>query len=180
MNTINIILLIVLIVSILAIFYVNSYNKLMYQKTKTNRALEVINNTLDKKLELIKEANTLIKKVTKSKKEYLKDFINPDEHKLSNYDLDRNLDSAFKIIKDLEGDNESLQKSKKFKELLKEFKDNEEKLCSAKSYFNKNTAITNGLIKKFPDMIVARIHGIRIKAYFDSKELIDEVDVFKL
>ena len=56
-----------------------------------------------------------------------------------------------------------------------------EKLQAAKSYYNKYTSELNDLIRTFPSNIVARMHNINIKPFFDGKNMEDEiVDDFKL
>ena len=70
---------------------------------------------------------------------------------------------------------------KAFKELINEDKRIDEKLQAAKSYYNKYTSELNDLIRTFPSNIVARMHKIEIKTFFDGKNMEDEIiDDFKL
>ena len=74
-----------------------------------------------------------------------------------------------------------LTSNKGFKEVLNENKKASEKLQAAKSYYNKYTSELNDLIRTFPSNIVARMHAISIKPFFDGKNMEDEiVDDFKL
>ena len=71
--------------------------------------------------------------------------------------------------------------NKEFKKLLSDTKKEDEKLQAAKSYYNKYTSELNDLIRKFPSNIVARMHGLKIKPFFDGKNMQDEIfDDFKL
>ena len=74
-----------------------------------------------------------------------------------------------------------LNNKKAFKELINEDKRLDEKLQAAKSYYNKYTSELNDLIRTFPSNIVARMHKIEIKTFFDGKNMEDEIiDDFKL
>ena len=64
---------------------------------------------------------------------------------------------------------------------LKEIDKINETLTSCKTYFNNNTSELNKLIRKVPTNIVAKIHGYKIKPFFDGKNMQDAViDDFKL
>ena len=64
---------------------------------------------------------------------------------------------------------------------LKEIDRINETLTSCKTYFNNNTSELNKLIRKVPTNIVAKIHGYKIKPFFDGKNMQDAViDDFKL
>lgn len=66
-------------------------------------------------------------------------------------------------------------------EKLKEIEKINETLVSCKTYFNNNTSELNKLIRKFPTNIIAKIHGYKIKPFFDGKNMQDAViDDFKL
>ena len=61
-----------------------------------------------------------------------------------------------------------------FRQLLTDLKINEEKNEASKSYYNKYTSELNELVKKFPSNIVASIHDIDERLYFDNKEMNDD------
>jgi len=53
-------------------------------------------------------------------------------------------------------------------------------LQAAKSYYNKYTSELNDAIRQFPSNIVAKMHGMEIKPFFDGKNMQDDiVDDFK-
>ncbi|MBD8921895.1 hypothetical protein EGR52_00520, partial [bacterium] len=71
--------------------------------------------------------------------------------------------------------------TKEFNKDLKEIDKINETLTSCKTYFNNNTSELNKLIRKVPTNIVAKIHGYKIKPFFDGKNMQDAViDDFKL
>lgn len=181
MNTLSIFLIFIIIGGILGIIYVNNYNKLQYLKTKIEQAENIIDESLRNKYDMIVKINTLIKKVIKDKKDYLKEYVNLKNHRISNFDLDRKLVEAMNVIYELQNDYAKLNDDIELKEILHEIKTTDEKLSAVKSYYNKNTSLCNELVRKFPSMIVAKIHGFKVKPFFDGKDLQDDIiDDFKL
>jgi len=181
MSALSIFLIIVIIGGIIGIIYVNNYNKLQYLKTKIEQSENIIDESLRFKYDMIVKINSLIKKVIKDKKEYLKEYVNLKNHKISNFDLDRKLIEAMNVIYELQNDYSALEKDDELKGILHEIKTTDEKLSAVKNYYNKNTSLCNELVRKFPSMIVAKIHKFKIKPFFDGKDMQDDIiDDFKL
>lgn len=181
MNALSVFLSLVIVSGILGIIYVVNYNKLQYLRTKIEQAENIIDDSLRDKYDTIVKINSLIKKVIKDKKEYLKEYVNLKNHRISNFDLDRKLIEAMNIIYELQNDYSSLEKDKELKELLNNIKTTDERLSAVKSYYNKNTSKCNELVRTFPSLVVAKIHKFKIKPFFDGKDLQDDIiDDFKL
>jgi len=181
MNTLSIFLILIILGSIIGIIYVNSYNKLQYLRTKIEQSENIIDESLRNKYDMIVKINALIKKVIKEKKDYLKDYVNLKNHKITNFDLDRKLIEAVNIINELQNDYSKINDNEEIKSLLNEIKTTDEKLSAVKNYYNKNISLCNQLIRKFPSLIVAKIHNFKIKPFFDGKDLHDDIlDDFKL
>ena len=181
MNALSIFLIFLIISGILGIIYVNNYNKLQYLRTKIEQSENIIDESLRTKYDLIVKINSLVKKVIKDKKEYLKEYVNLKNHKISNFDLDRKLVEAMNVIYELQNDYSSLDKNEELNEILHEIKTTDERLSAVKNYYNKNTSLSNELVRKFPSMIVAKIHKIKVKPFFDGKDMHDDIiDDFKL
>ncbi len=179
MNIITIILTIIIILGVLAIIYATIYNNLVSYKTKIEKAEGIIDESLRQKYDLICKLNISVKKEV-PKKDYLKDYIELKNKKISNYDLDRKLSEALNIILDLKSDHETLN-TKEVNKDIREIERINETLISCKKYFNKNTSELNILIRKFPTNVIAKIHGYKIKPFFDGKNMQDAViDDFKL
>lgn len=181
MSALSIFLIILIIAGIFGIIYINDYNKLQYLKTKIEQSENIIDESLRIKYDLIVKINSLVKKVIKEKKEYLKEYVNLKNHKISNFDLDRKLVEAMNVIYELQNDYSSLEKNDELKDMLYEIKTTDEKLSAAKTYYNKNMSLSNELVRKFPSMIIAKIHSIKVKPFFDGKDMQDDIiDDFKL
>ena len=175
----SIILLLIIIVGIFAIAYVITYNNLVNYKIKIEKAEGIIDENLRQKYDLIAKMNIAIKKVV-TKKDYLKDYIDLKDKRISNYELDRKLTEAMNIILEVKNDYNELD-NKEFNNELKEINIINETLTSCKTYYNKNTTELNQIIRKFPSNIVAKIHRYKIKPFFDGKNMQDAViDDFKL
>lgn len=175
----TIILIIIIIVGILAIIYSIVYNNLVGYKLKIEKAEGIIDESLRQKYDLIAKINISIKKVVK-KKDYLKEYIDLKNKKISNYELDRKLTEAHNIILEVQRDHSQLD-NKDVNKSLKEIDKINETLASCKNYYNKNTSELNQVIRKIPSNIVAKIHGYKIKPFFDGKNMQDAIiDDFKL
>jgi len=174
-------LFIVIIVGALGILYVYQFNQLQHSKTKIDHAEYLIDEALRERYDTLVKADKLIKTELESDKTYFKGLDKVKNENISNFDLDRKLTEYVALLEQIKLDFPDLANNKGFKEILSENKKNSEKLQAAKSYYNKYTSELNDLIRKFPSNIVARMHGIAIKPFFDGKNLEDEiVDDFKL
>ncbi len=179
MEWLTIILILIAIIGGLAIVYAIIYNNLVTIKIKIDKAEGIIDESLRQKYDLICKMNTAIKKAT-DKKDYLKDYIDLKDKRISNYEMDRKLTEAYNIILEVKSDHSALD-TKDFNKEIKEMEAINETLASSKIYYNKNTSDINAIIKKFPSNIVAKIHGYKIKPFFDGKNMQDEIiDDFKL
>lgn len=172
---------IIAIVGLLAILYIVLYNRIQVLNIRVNEAETIIDEELRKKYDLIMESETIIKKVTKKEItlfDEMRDLKNKD---ITNFDFDRKISEAFGVIKQVKSDYESLEKNDEFLNIINSIYDSNEKLEAAKSFYNKYTTKLNEIIKKFPSNIIALIHQIKLKTYFDGKNMFDdEIEDFKL
>ena len=179
MEWITLILILIAIIGIIAIVYAIIYNNLVTIKIKIDKAEGIIDEALRQKYDLICKMNTPVKKAA-NKKDYLKEYIELKDKRISNYEMDRKLTEAYNIILEVKGDHSALD-TKEFNKEIKEMEEINETLASSKIYYNKNMSEINTIIKKFPSNIVAKIHGYKIKPFFDGKNMQDEIiDDFKL
>ena len=45
------------------------------------------------------------------------------------------------------------------------------------TYYNKNTSVFNNYLRKFPNNVISKIHKIKVKTFFDGKDMTDN-DIF--
>ena len=174
-------LFIVIVFGAIAICYAYQFNKLMHTKTKIDHAEMSIDETLRNKYDLLIKADTLIKAELKSDKSFFKGLDKVKEENITNFDLERKLAEYMNTLEEIKLDNEKLLENKDFKAILAECKDNTEKLQASKTYYNKYTSELNDLVRTFPSNLVARMHRIDIKPFFDGKNMEDDIiDDFKL
>ena len=176
---VSIILVIIIIIGMISLLYVITYNDLVSYKIRIEKAEGIIDEKLREKYDLIAKMNINIKKVV-NKKDYLKDYIELKDKRISNYEMDRKLTEAMNIILEVKNDYSELN-NKEFNNNFKKIEEINETLISCKTYYNKNTSELNKIIRKFPSNIVAKIHRYKIKPFFDGKNMQDAViDDFKL
>ncbi len=173
-------LFIIIIIGAIGILYVYQYNKLQHSKTKIDQAEVLIDDALRNRYDILINIDKLfIKEI--DKKSFFKDLDTLKDTNISNFDLDRKLVEYFNLISQIKSDHKEIAENTDLKSLLSQDKKVVEKLTAAKSYYNKYTSELNDLIRAFPSNIIARIHGINIKSFFDGKNLEDDiVDDFKL
>ena len=174
-------LFIIILIGAIGIFYVYQYNKLQHSKTKIDHAECLIDEALRNTYDILVKADKVIQSELGGEKTYFKGLEKVKNENISNFDLDRKLTEYVSLLDQIKLDNSELANNKGFKDILNEMKKASEKLQAAKSYYNKYTSELNDLIRTFPSNLVARLHAINIKPFFDGKNMEDEiVDDFKL
>ena len=174
-------LFILIIIGVVFIFYIYQYNKLQHSKTKIDHAECLIDEALRSTYDILVSADQLIKANLGNDKSYFKGLDKIKKDDISNFDLDRRLKEYLNLLDQIKLDNPDLASKKPFKDLINENTKESEKLQAAKSYYNKYTSELNDLVRTFPSNVVAKLHNINIKPFFDGKNMEDEiVDDFKL
>ena len=182
MNLIMIIILIaIVLIGILIISYIYNYNNLQELNIKINESESIIDNELRNKYDLIMKSSTTINKLLKKEVTYFKDLEKLKKEDISNFDLDRKIVEGENLIHQVKNDYKSLNDNEEYISIINDLKDSDELLEAAKSFYNKYTTEINLLIKKFPTNIIAKFHKIKIRTYFDGKNMFDdEIKDFKL
>lgn len=173
MNIYIILAVIIALLAILALIFFSSYTKLKKYKEKMDKAEQVIDTNLNKKLDLIISLNSSIKKVT-GKKDYLKDYIQTNNLIITNIEKDLKLEDAVKLINDLIFDFNELNNDKGFLKEMKTLREIDEVLTSAKNMFNQNAVLSNSLIKAFPNNIIAKLANYKIRSFYSNNKTDDQ------
>lgn len=168
MNIYLIIGIIFMILAILALIFFSGLSKLKKYKEKMDKAENIIDENLNKKLDLIISINGDVKKVT-GKKDYLKDYVSIRDLIITNIEKDLKLDEATKLINDLMRDFDELNKEENFIKSITELRRIDEILVSAKNMFNQNAIESNQIIKIFPNNLVAKIAKIKFRSFYNNK-----------
>lgn len=171
----------IVIIFAIVMYFIIKYNQIQFYITKIEKSEGIIDETLRERYDLISKTIKIIKNKVKSTKDYFKDFNKLKDEKISNFDLDRRLTEILTLCETVKSDYEEIESNKDLKILFKELKHNEEKLTATKNYYNKNTNELNGIIRKFPINIMSLFFKIKVRPFFDGKDLTDDiVDDFKL
>lgn len=174
-------LFIIIIIGSLGILYVYQYNKLQHSKTKIDHAECLIDESLRERYDILIRADKFIKTELKNDKTFFKGLDKVKSENISNFDLDRKLTEYLNLLEQIKLDFPDLTNNKGFKDIMNDNKKVSEKLQASKSYYNKYTSELNDLIRTFPSNIVAKMHGLVIKSFFDGKNMQDDIiDDFKL
>ena len=175
------ILIILIIVCLGIIVYIFYYNKLQEVKLKVNEAESIIDESIRKKYDLLISIKEIITKETKSKKINFSELDKLKKEDISNFDLDRKLEETINLMNTVISDNKKIQDNSDIANHFKEIKVIDEKLSTAKTFYNKYVSESNALVLKFPSNIIAKFHGIKQKNFFDNKDMNDEeINDFKL
>ena len=175
----SIFLIIVIIVSLIGIYYAISFNTLNDLKTKIDEAESIIDEALRTKYDTLIRISNRIRSFMENNKNYFREYEKLKDTNITNFDMDRKLNEGYtlilKMVEDLKIDDEELNQE------LDQIKRLDEKLTAAKNYYNKNTSEENAIVRKFQTNIIARIHGFKVKLFFDGKDMDDEIiDDFKM
>ena len=181
MKIITIIVTIIAIVAILTFIYIYIYNRLQDYKLKIDEAESILDENLRDKYDKMVELQSLVLKLSKVNKNEFTELEEIQKEEISNFDLDRKIIQVYNKLNTIINDYEKIQNKKEVINLLNEIKRLDEKIDSAKLYYNKYINESNSMIRKFPSNIIAKIHHIKVKNFYDNKDLNDnEVNDFKL
>ncbi len=172
MNGLLIILVIIALGAGLALIYFSCTSKLSQFKDRMVKAEEIIEENLEKKQKVIVNINGIIQKIT-SKKEYLKEYISTDDMIISNIEKDLKLDEAIKLINELSSDYDELNKDTEFNKAIKNLREIDETLTSAKNLFNQNALKSNTLLKNIPYNIIGKISKHKPRSYYNTNKTDD-------
>ena len=181
MTILTVALTLLAIAGILAIIYVYLYNRLQDYKLKIDEAERILDEDLRNKYDKVYELQKIVLKISKVNEKEFTELDNIKKEEISNFDLDRKVIEVFNKLNTIINDYEKIQNKKEVNELLHEIKRLDEKIESAKLYYNKYIGESNEMVRKFPSNLIAKIHKIKIKNFYDNKDLNDlEINDFKL
>lgn len=172
-------LVLIIIISLVALVYLNIYNKIQKIKIRIDESETIIDDMLRTRYDLVSRINNIIINVLNHN--YLKEIDDLRNKKISNFEMDRKITDGLNLYEKIKNDHKELSDNDKLKEIDMELKFNNERLEAAKAYFNIQTSLLNKAIKTFPSMLIARIHNIKVRNYFDGKNLNDDdINDFKV
>ena len=176
-----IIIIILLIICTILFLFASIYNKFQELLIKTNEVEANIDTTLRKRFDLLNKSINIIKANTSIEHEVLELIIKLRSRKLSNFELDRQLYEAINEFNSYKEMYPSLMESDNFKKINNSLNESENEITALRKYYNDTITEYNKLVKKFPSNIVAKINKYKEKAYYDGKNMNDDIiNDFKL
>lgn len=176
-----IILIIIIVLSSIGIITISKYNEITKNSVKISDAEEKVEKALATKLELILGSIEIIDKNKKTNNKTLNKVKKLKLEEISSFEADELLTNASKEISKVSSNIDKVLKSKKFKEIKIELKDNEEKLIALRTFYNKYVTNYNELIDSFFGAIISKIFKFDKKDLFEGKNLtIENVVDFKI
>lgn len=174
-------LILIILLGTISIIYIIYYNKLQDCKIKIDEAETIIDESLRTKYDIILKLEVLIKNNIKETKISFKDLNDLKKESISNFELERKLVDTMLLITKIQEDFPSLEEISDYRMYLNDIRTMDERISASKKYYNKYTSRSNELVRKFPSNIIAKIHHITIKNFFDNKDLNDDdINDFKL
>ena len=169
------------VIAILALIYAYLYNRLQDFKLKIDEAESILDEELRNKYDKVYELQTTVLKLSKVNEKEFQELDNIKKEDISNFELDRKVIEVYNKLETIINDYEKIQTKKEVIELLNEIKKLDARIESAKLFYNKYINESNTMVRKFPSNIIAKIHRIQIKNFYDNKDLNDDtVKDFKL
>ncbi len=177
MNTFIIVLLtLIIFISILVALYLVLYNKIQYSVIRIEEAERVIVEELQNRYDLIQKGKKPIEKNTKMDLNIFSELEKVKKGNISSYDLEKKITEAISTFYVIQHDYPKLLEKKEFKEIIRKLEESDSKLDAAKSFYNTHNAVLIKKIKTFPSNIISLIHGIKIRPYYEAKEIFNEID----
>ena len=175
MTKLNVVLIIINSIIVLALLFREIYKingeKLSFTKDKLNTSEEECLDKFKTKYDLIMQ---LIEYTEKKYKIESKAFEDAKEIKIESLDSFKNekiLNKCFKEILQIKEDNTKVKETKAFRELIKQYNENELNIISLRTYHNKYTLVFNDMIKKFPYNIISKIKKYNINELIEGQEI---------
>lgn len=179
MDYLIIIVEIVALISIILLWFVITYNSYQSYIIRINEVETKIDSILRKKFDLVTKCIEIIE--TYSKNKVLEDITNLKNEKISNFDLDRKLTEAIIKFETFKDKYDELESNETFIKTNLQINEANTDLDACKNYYNDIVTEYNKKVKKFPNDIVAKVSKIKVRPYFDGKNMFDDnIKDFKL
>lgn len=173
MTTIEIILYIIIFISIVLLLLMQTYNKIKIYVLKINSADNEIDELLRKKYDIFNKISLEIKEIDKNNNINI-ELEQLKEKELSSFEFERNLKDIESKIYSFKTDNNKIKKDSSINDLWHNIVNINTKIDASKKYYNDNITKYNSIVSKFPTKIISIILRLKVKNYFDGKNLYDE------
>jgi len=162
------------VVALISIFIIKVKDNFAINKLAIDEAEVAIETLLKKKFDLLNSTSEIVAKELDRKEPIVKKIVSLRSKKLSDQDLDKELDKICDELAELAFNKRKLKKIKEFVAFLDKITDVEIQLNATKDFYNNKVTINNNYVDKFPSNIIAKIFGYKTIEYFNlNKETTD-------
>ena len=177
-----ILLILVILICVVFIIYTTNYNKFQDYIIRINEVESSIDTNLRNKYDLLSRSVSIIKsKDEELKNEAFDEIIKLRSRKISNFDLQRKLVTAYNELLSYKDTNKDISKNEEINKIITDIESLNDRIDIEITYYNKNISEYNKLISKFPYKIIALLNKYEEKLYFDRKDMSDDdYEDFKL
>ena len=173
-----ILLVVIVIVVILFLFVVSTHNKLIELRNRVKDQWAQIDVQLKRRFDLIPNLVETVKGYAKHEKETLDSVINARNKYLSassnseQISANNELTGAISKLFALSESYPDLKANTNFVEMQNSLRDVEDKIASARQFYNDTVLQYNNKVQMFPSNIIAGMFNFKAEAYFEveSKE----------
>jgi len=176
-----IIIFVIVVICFILFLCASIYNKFQELTIKTNEVEANIDTTLRKRFDLLNKSINIIKANTVVEGDILELIVKLRSRKLSNFELDRQLYEAINEFNSYKELYPELMESDTFVKINASLNESENEIIALRKYYNDTITEYNRLVKKFPSNIIAIMYNHKEKAYYDGKNMNDDIiNDFKL
>lgn len=183
MDFVSNVLLIIIVICLILIVCANIYNNFQKYIIRINEAEANIDATLRKRFDLLNKSINIIKANCNldENADVLSSLGKLRSKKISNFELDRSLYDVINEFNAYKHNYNQLQTCEDFIKIDVALSESEAEITAFRKYYNDIITDYNKLAKSFPNVIIAKIMGYKIKTYFDGKNMEDDItNDFKL
>lgn len=171
-----IITIVVIVIALLLMIFVIYYNKYQFAIIRINEAENKISKSLKEKTVLFERVIPIIKEKFKKENRLIDIMIKIKDNELNNFELNKELQNASKILNELLDNNVYLYEEENIKVILDELFMNKQDIEAGEKFYNDNVVIYNKLICSFPSNIVGSFMRLKRKEFYEKeKEEIFEI-----
>ena len=167
---------IVVVIILIILYVISTYNKLVVLRNRVKDQWAQIDVQLKKRFDLIPNLVETVKGYTKHESETLENVIKarntflsattPEEEMKADGELSKTVSKLFALTESYP----DLKANTNFLELQTELQQTEEKIASARQFYNDTVLKYNNKIEVIPSNIVAAMFKFQKQAFFEAKE----------
>lgn len=164
------------IVAVLVLFFISTYNKLVNLRNRVRDQWAQIDVQLKRRFDLIPNLVETVKGYTKHESETLENVVKarntylsastPEAQMEANGELTQAISKLFALTESYP----DLKANESFVKMQEDLKETENKIASARQFYNDTVLTYNNKVEVIPSNIVAGLCGFKKEAFFQAAE----------